>query len=597
MNYSDVYVPWTGWQLVKLLGQGSFGRVYEIEKPSAGGKQALKAAMKVISIGADMLDDIYGSSYDDASARRLCEERVNSIRREYDIMYELRGNPNIVRCDDFKMVGHRDGIGCDLYIMMELLTPLQQMWKYRDITEDDVLRLGEDICKALVACENHKLIHRDIKPQNILVTDNGAYKLGDFGTARPFEHTVSATVAGTESYMAPEVIMRKKYGRDVDTYSLGLVMYRMLNKGKLPFLDPDRIPTASEKEASLQRRLNGEIIPAPVSGSLPLQAVVLKACSYNRKDRYRSAKDMLEDLTLAGEGTMPMFDVADDEKSTVFEQTSPGSYTGRQTAYTGSARSRNSLNNTGYAGKTGRNKKVFAGIAAALLGVIVLIGALNGFWKGDTAAPAAQSENTGMQDTGQTEESQEIDEQTVSSDTAVNTEGINTENFLTAFRNGNYDEAAEWGGKNPEYVNESVVLNMPTDIAAAYSAVAKQYATDSDGFTGMCGYTDIDIDGVPELIVYTPGPESDMKLKIFTYKSGEVTEAGELNGGHSAVYAYPGHNGMVVGWGHMGSQTYAVVSIENGGIKMEDFGSMDISEGEDYIYPGNMVWLNSCEEI
>ncbi len=381
MKNSDIYIPWDGWSLVKPIGHGSFGKVYEIEKrlPGMNGARVLKAAMKVISIDTDMLDDMYGSQYGEDSARKLCEDSLRSIRREFDLMYELRNNPNIVRCDDMQVVGHSDGIGCDVYIMMELLTPLQKIWKSDSISEQDVMRLGEDICRALMVCEEHSIIHRDIKPQNILVTDNGTYKLGDFGTARTFEHTASATMAGTETYMAPEVIRREKYGRDVDTYSLGLVMYRMLNRGQLPFIDDGRLPTAADRNRSFQRRISGEQIPAPATGNRALQAVVLKACSYYRKDRYSSAAEMLEDIILAGEGTMPMFRNDDSRIKTVLDSGETGRI-GKKTA-TGTG-----TGTTGTGGTAGSGAKIksnndtaepggknFKKILAAVLGLIICI--------------------------------------------------------------------------------------------------------------------------------------------------------------------------------------------------------------------------------
>ena len=84
--------------------------------------------------------------------------------------------------------------------------------------------------------------HRDIKPENIMVSEFGDYKLGDFGIARTMYHTTQATIAGSDRYMAPEVITRKEYGKEVDIYSLGLVLYWMLNNRKRPFIDADYIP-------------------------------------------------------------------------------------------------------------------------------------------------------------------------------------------------------------------------------------------------------------------------------------------------------------------------------------------------------------------
>ncbi len=611
MNSADIYIPWDGWNLVKFLGQGSFGSVYEIEKRTARTTQ--KAAMKIIPISADRLDDMYGSKYNEETARRLCEDSLRSIRKEFDLMYELRGNPNIVRCDDMKVVGHRDGIGCDVYIMMELLTPLQQNWRSENISESEVLKLGEDICRALMVCERHKIIHRDIKPQNILVTDSGTYKLGDFGTARTFEHTASATMAGTETYMAPEVIRREKYGRDVDTYSLGLVMYRMLNKGQLPFIDPARIPTFEDRNRSLQKRLTGEPLPAPAGGSRPLQAVVLRACSYDRKNRYSSAADMLEDLILAGEGTMPMFHVSEDDKSTVIDpydrtgtstrgRYTPGRNTGKRvTESVGRNVPGRDRGNyvTGSGGGKDKRKGKKTAVIAAVIGLIIIIGAL--IWGNtDTDDPvepvdppvdvtSGEETETGTEEPAEQEDTGQAEQ--------VNTEGINTENFLIAFRNGDYDEAEVWASKNPEYADEGVVMSMPTDIYNAYEETAKQYANDPSGynFIGYYGYTDIDNDGLPEMVLFTPGGEANKELKIFSYDAGSVKEIGSVYGGHTAVYAYPGHNGLIIGWGHMGSETFSVLSIENGEISMEDFGSREIGENEEYSEPGNMIWLNEIK--
>ncbi len=326
MAVTGIKVPWDGWKLVRPLGHGSYGKVYEIEKTGQGGEPDGKAAMKVITIESEMLDDIFGSQYDEETARKLCGESLRNIRREYDLMYELRNNPNIVRCDDMQVLSHDNGIGYDVYIMMELLTPLQKVWKTGESAEEEVLRLGEDICRALCVCEQHKIIHRDIKPQNILVTDNGTYKLGDFGTARSFEHTASATMAGTETYMAPEVVRREKYGRDVDTYSLGLVMYRMLNNGQLPFMGAGGIPTAGERARSFQRRISGEPLPEPATGSRAIKEVVLKACAYDRNDRYSSAYEMLDDIIMAGETTLPFFMHDDSDEKTVIDTPETGEH-------------------------------------------------------------------------------------------------------------------------------------------------------------------------------------------------------------------------------------------------------------------------------
>ena len=586
MNSADIYIPWNGWKLVKSLGQGSFGSVYEIEKQAAGMTQ--RAAMKIIPISVEKLDDMYGSKYNEETARKLCEDSLRNIRKEYDLMYELRGNPNIVRCDDMQVVGHRDGIGCDVYIMMELLTPLQQSWRSENIPESEVLKLGEDICRALMVCERHKIIHRDIKPQNILVTDGGTYKLGDFGTARTFEHTASATMAGTETYMAPEVIRRERYGRDVDTYSLGLVMYRMLNRGQLPFIDPARIPTFEDRNRSLQRRLTGEPLPAPAGGSRPLQAVVLRACSYDRKNRYASAADMLDDLILAGEGTMPMFHAEDGEGPTVVDEPGKDSGTPSGGYVPGMDQEKGGDGDR-------KNRKKTAVIAAVAVGLIIIGASIWGATRPDVTSTPPDF-TTPAEKIAAIPDGLDIPEpETPTPQVSANTEGGNTENFLTAFRSGDYDEAVVWASKNPEYADETVVVTMPTEIRNAYEDVEKQYANDPDGFTGYYGYTDIDNDGTPEMVLFTPGPEASTQLKIFGYDGGSVSEIGEVSGGHTALFAYPGHNGLIVERGHMGYQTFSVLSIENGQISTEEFGERELGENEQYIDPRNKVWLDEIK--
>ena len=88
--------------------------------------------------------------------------------------------------------------------------------------------MGVDICKALELYQKYNIIHRDIKPENIFVSDNGDFKLGDFGIARTIEKTMSdLSKKGTYNYMAPEVYQGGEYGFSVDLYSLGIVLYRI----------------------------------------------------------------------------------------------------------------------------------------------------------------------------------------------------------------------------------------------------------------------------------------------------------------------------------------------------------------------------------
>ncbi len=289
-------IVWPGWETVGLLGRGNFGAVYEIERDMLGEKE--KAALKVITIpqSSSDIDELYGEGYDDASITSTFQTYLKNIVAEYSLMRKMNGSANVVNCDDIRYVQHDDGIGWDIFIKMELLTPLTKSLE-KSISDEQVAQIGADICKALILCNKHNIIHRDIKPANIFVSENGDYKLGDFGIAKTVEKTSGGTKIGTYEYMAPEVYHDQPYGRTVDIYSLGMVLYWLLNERRTPFLKmPPSLPTSTEKEQARKRRFGGEPIPAPAHGSDELKRIVLKACAFDPKDRYQSAEEMLSDI-------------------------------------------------------------------------------------------------------------------------------------------------------------------------------------------------------------------------------------------------------------------------------------------------------------
>ena len=293
----NVRLPWPGWTVVKYLGEGGYGRVYEIERELSGLKE--QAALKVVSRPADdaEIEACYENGYDQASMKASYQEELQRYVKEYQLMKELQGQTNIVSCDDFAVVPRKDGIGGQIFIRMELLTPLQKVTNQSMLGESEVIRLGKDICKALMLCEARHIIHRDIKPENILVSKFGDYKLGDFGVARVQDHTTKATKMGTHGYAAPEVEHGQKYGKEADIYSLGITLYWLLNNRRMPFLNADESFTAMKKQEALRRRYEGEKLPAPKNGSQKLKQIVLKACAYRPVDRYRSAQELYDALS------------------------------------------------------------------------------------------------------------------------------------------------------------------------------------------------------------------------------------------------------------------------------------------------------------
>ena len=299
ISYYKKYEPIFGyWKIVREIGSGSFGKVFEIEREDFG--YTYKAALKAITIPQDpteaerLMDD----SMDEQNVTKYYRGFVQELVDEFQLMSRLKGETNIVSYEDHKVIPHEDGIGWDILIRMELLTPLPKYAKKHGMSQADVVRLGIDICKALEICRRHGIIHRDIKPDNIFVSERGNFKLGDFGIARTVEKTMSnLSKKGTYNYMAPEVYNGSDYGPSVDIYSLGIVLYRYLNNNRFPFLPQPPEPFShNDLTTALARRSKGEALPSPVNAGEKLAAIVLKACAYDPKERYASATEMREAL-------------------------------------------------------------------------------------------------------------------------------------------------------------------------------------------------------------------------------------------------------------------------------------------------------------
>ena len=286
------------WKICRELGQGSYGTVYEIQREDFGG--VYKAALKVITVPQSRteLQSVLAEGMTPPQAKQYFYSVVEDIGRECAIMSRLKGTANVVSCEDLRVLEHPDGIGWDILIRMELLHPLLPYVYEHPMARRDIIKLGIDICKALELCQRYNIIHRDIKPENIFISDNRDYKLGDFGIARTIERTTSGlSKKGTYSYMAPEVYAGREYGFSVDTYSLGLVLYRMLNKNRGPFLpQPPEAITFSSREQALARRMSGEPLPRPFYGEGRLGEIVLKACAFDPKERYSSPQQLRQEL-------------------------------------------------------------------------------------------------------------------------------------------------------------------------------------------------------------------------------------------------------------------------------------------------------------
>lgn len=145
-----------GWQCVKLLGAGSFGKVYEIKREEYN--KVYKAALKVIRIPQDPSDlrRAYSEGMDRKSATNYFRSFVEDLTDEFAIMDEIKGFTNIVSYEGHWVIEHPDEIAWDILIQMELLTPLQDYCSNHTMGEEQIIRLGMDICNALEICEEKR---------------------------------------------------------------------------------------------------------------------------------------------------------------------------------------------------------------------------------------------------------------------------------------------------------------------------------------------------------------------------------------------------------------------------------------------------------
>ena len=326
---------WPQWHVARRLGGGAIGDVFEIYRDNLEVREL--SALKLIRISDTGEAYAPFPSAEGAEPYRMqAGQQVipEVFRYEIQIMEALQGAPNIVSIDDYYL--KKDASSTMLFVRMELLTGFRQLLaerqrKHQAFTIPEVLKIGRDICSALIYCEEEGIIHRDIKPANLFIDDFGNYKVGDFGVSGLLDTArVAPSMTGIEtiSYMAPEVFSGLPYNNTVDIYALGLILYQLLNNCRVPFLPTEGPCTAKDIDSANYRRLHGEAIPS-LEGiragdravDVALDAMIRKACAVRPEDRYQSAQAFYEDLAAWGtpqKAVLPM----DDKQS----RTTPGSF-------------------------------------------------------------------------------------------------------------------------------------------------------------------------------------------------------------------------------------------------------------------------------
>lgn len=289
-----------GYRVEELIGCGSFASVYKVKKENESGTY-IRALKHIIIPTQDQYQKIWNAmGKDKVKTDQYFEQIFQETMQEIQLMHAFTDNgvQNIVSCYENDVIHQENPKRYEIFILMEYLTTLSDYFSKNDLIVEDILNLGIQILDALEVCHRNNIIHRDIKEDNIFITSNGISKLGDFGVAKILQaNDLVTSMKGTAGYMAPEVLRNtEEYDKTVDLYSLGMVLYRLLNHMRSPFFPP--YPSCfdiQDEQRALRRRMNGEPIPLPDAVSESLGKVILKALA-SRDVRYKSAEEFRREL-------------------------------------------------------------------------------------------------------------------------------------------------------------------------------------------------------------------------------------------------------------------------------------------------------------
>lgn len=263
------------YQVIEELGLGGMGRVYKVLDKTVDEKVALKLLNPDIAAQEQTIERFRNEL---KLARKISHRHVC---RMYDLS-EAEGMPFItmeyISGEDLKSLIKRAG----------------------QISVGKAINLSQQILEGLVEAHRLGVIHRDLKPQNIMVDMEGNAKITDFGIARSTKTkglTGPGVIIGTPEYMSPEQVEGKPVDQRSDLYSLGILLYELVT-GKLPFEGDTPLSVA------VKHKIEEPRAPQEINALIPkdLNRIILKCMAKDKKERYQSAKELLSDLKKIEEG-------------------------------------------------------------------------------------------------------------------------------------------------------------------------------------------------------------------------------------------------------------------------------------------------------
>ncbi len=280
-------------------------------------------------------------------------------------------HPNIVNIYDI-------GIEGDIhYIIMEYIdgsTLKESILKNAPFDNAEIIKISSQIAAALTHAHKNKIIHRDIKPQNILITKDNRIKVADFGIARAVtDATVvnASNLMGTVHYASPEQLKGSLVDERTDIYSLGVIMYEMAT-GQLPYDGEAPITVAL-------KHMNEELIPPNLVNNKildSLNSIILKTMDKTAAYRYASAQSLMKDLSISGSGQIDFYNSDfDSGKTTVLPLIKEGKSPRKRVA---NANKKNLKNK-----KSQKHIYSLAILSALILSIVLIMFSSYTFLKGD----------------------------------------------------------------------------------------------------------------------------------------------------------------------------------------------------------------------
>src|SRR5213592_801386 len=270
------------YRVKSVLGRGGMGAVYLAEQPGLDREVAIKELIQ---------------SADPVSLRRFLQEAQVMARTSH---------PNLVQVHDMELMGDIN------YLVLEFVLgkSLRDLLNHGPIPPPQVFAVMHGVLQALDYAHRHSIVHRDMKPENVLISDEGMVKVADFGIARLTDDTgiggtatKTGTTVGTPQYMSPEQVASSKVDGRSDLYSAGIMFYELI-VGQPPF-------TASEADGPFTLMAKHVQAPPKPPSVLkpgldpPLEEVVLKSLSKRPEDRYQNGQEFDEAVSTVADRLCP----------------------------------------------------------------------------------------------------------------------------------------------------------------------------------------------------------------------------------------------------------------------------------------------------